>query len=212
MGITKTKERKNFFEKFKSKNKMTNSKEIDEIVGEMDQYESLSNSEASFDLAPTIQKEIKQLADSLRETNQNLHTYEFMMGQYKKLAKVTPVIQNQNNQPLEEELKRIANSIKSIESREGTVTNELHLLKAQLTQDKSSKSGNNGDLSKIAFLEGTIKELKVQLNAKEEKCTSLLEASHRLYNELAIEKDRNLTLDKKLDVERKAAQTVSKDI
>ena len=53
-------------EKFKSKNKMTNSKEIDEIVGEMDQYESLSNSEASFDLAPTIQKEIKQLADSLR--------------------------------------------------------------------------------------------------------------------------------------------------
>ena len=93
----------------------------------------------------------------IRETNQNLHTYEFMMGQYKKLAKVTPVIQNQNNQPLEEELKRIANSIKSIESREGTVTNELHLLKAQLTQDKSSKSGNNGDLSKIAFLEGDIK-------------------------------------------------------
>ena len=45
---------------------MTNSKEIDEIVGEMDQCESLSNSEASFDLAPTIQKEIKQLADSLR--------------------------------------------------------------------------------------------------------------------------------------------------
>ena len=79
------------------------------------------------------------------------------MGQYKKLAKVTPVIQTQNNQPLEEELKRIANSIKSIESREGTVTNELHLLKAQLTQDKSSKSGNNGDLSKIAFLEGDIK-------------------------------------------------------
>ena len=33
-----------------------------------------------------------------RETNQNLHTYEFMMGQYKKLAKVTPVIQTQNNQ------------------------------------------------------------------------------------------------------------------
>merc|ERR1712083_1156793 len=115
--------------------KMTNSKEIDEIVGEMDQYESLSNSEASFDLAPTIQKEIKQLADSLRETNQNLHTYEFMMGQYKKLAKVSPVIQTQNNHPLEEELKRIANSIKSIESREGTVTNELHQLKSQMSQN-----------------------------------------------------------------------------
>jgi hypothetical protein len=41
-----------------------------------------------------------------------------MMGQYKKLAKVTPVIQTQNNQPLEEELKRIANSVKSIESRQ----------------------------------------------------------------------------------------------
>ena len=62
----KNKRAKFFFEKLSQKNKMTNSKEIDEIVGEMDQYESLSNSEASFDLAPTIQKEIKQLADSLR--------------------------------------------------------------------------------------------------------------------------------------------------
>ena len=52
--------RKFYFRKLK----MTNLKEIEEIVGEMDQYES--NSEASFDLAPTIQKEIKQLADSLR--------------------------------------------------------------------------------------------------------------------------------------------------
>jgi hypothetical protein len=91
-----------------------------------------------------------------RETNQNLHTYEFMLGQYKKLAKVSPVIKTQNNQPLEEELKRIANSIKSIESREGTITNELHLLKTKLTQDASNKSGNNGNLSKIAFLEGDI--------------------------------------------------------
>ena len=45
---------------------MTNTKEIDEIIGEMEPFESPSNSEASFDLAPTIQKEIKQLADSLR--------------------------------------------------------------------------------------------------------------------------------------------------
>ena len=50
---------------------MTNTKEIDEIIGEMDSFESPSNSEASFDLAPTIQKEIKQLADSLRYVNQN---------------------------------------------------------------------------------------------------------------------------------------------
>ena len=48
---------------------MTNTKEIDEIIGEMDSFESPSNSEASFDLAPTIQKEIKQLADSLRYVN-----------------------------------------------------------------------------------------------------------------------------------------------
>ena len=65
-SITKTKSEIFFFENLSQKIKMTNSKEIDEIVGEMDQYESLSNSEASFDLAPTIQKEIKQLADSLR--------------------------------------------------------------------------------------------------------------------------------------------------
>ena len=90
----------------------------------------------------------------IRETNQNLHTYEFMLGQYKKLAKVSPVTQIQNNQPLEDELKRIANSIKSIESREGTITNELQLLKTQFNQNASNTSTNNADLSKIAFLEG----------------------------------------------------------
>ena len=79
---------------------MTNAKDIDEIICEMDRCESPSTSEASFDLAPTIQKEIKQLAESLRETNQNLHTYEFMLGRYKKLAKVSP-IPTQNNQHLE---------------------------------------------------------------------------------------------------------------
>ena len=57
-----------------------------------------------------------------------------MLGQYKKLAKVSPVIQTQNNHPLEEELKRIANSIKSIESREGSITNELYQLKSQISK------------------------------------------------------------------------------
>jgi len=191
---------------------MTNTKEIDEIIGEMDSFESPTNSEASFDLAPTIQKEIKQLADSLRETNQNLHTYEFMLGQYKKLAKVSPVIQTQNNHPLEEELKRIANSIKSIESREGSFTNELHQLKSQMSQKSVNESKNDTKLNKVAFLEGTIEELKAQLKVKEEKCTTLTEANHRFYHELACEKERNLTLDKKLEGERKAAQIVSKDV
>ena len=54
--------------------------------------------------------------------------------------------------------------------------------------------------------------MKTQLNAKENRCTSLLDANHRLYNDLANEKERNLTLDKKLDAERKAAQIVSKDV
>ena len=136
---------------------MTNAKDIDEIICEMDRCESPSTSEASFDLAPTIQKEIKQLAESLRETNQNLHTYEFMLGRYKKLAKVSP-IPTQNNQHLEEELKRIADSIKTIESREGCITNELHLLKSKLCQqnDTSSKPEKDSaaELNKIAFLEG----------------------------------------------------------
>ena len=89
-----------------------------------------------------------------RETNQNLHTYEFMLGQYKKLAKVSPVIQTQNNHPLEEELKRIANSIKSIESREGSITNELYQLKSQMSKKTDTEYNDDTKLNKIAFLEG----------------------------------------------------------
>ena len=66
--------------------------------------------------------------------------------------------------------------------------------------------------SQMSVFQGTIDELKAQLKAKEEKCTTLTEANHRLYHELSCEKEKNLTLDQKLDGERKAAQIVSKDV
>ena len=168
--------------------------------------ESISSSEASFDLAP-INQEFKQLAESLRETNQNLHTFEFMLGQYKKLAKVAPV-QIQNNNVLEEELKRIAHSIKSIENREGNITSELETLKSKLNKDDSTSQYEG----RVSFLEGTILELKAQLQARDEKCSALIEANQRISLDLTQEKEKNLTLDKKLDSERKAAQIVSKDV
>ena len=84
-----------------------------------------------------------------------------MMGQYKKLAKVSPVVQTQNNQPLEEELKRIANSIKTIESREGSITNEIHLLKSQMSQKSNTEIKSDTNANKIAFLEGKFTLMKV---------------------------------------------------
>ena len=177
-------------------------------MGEVEQEESISSSEASFDLAP-INQEFKQLADSLRETNQNLHTFEFMLGQYKKLAKVAP-LQNDNNNLLEAELKRIAKSIQSIESREGNLTSELEQIKTQLSPKVGQSPPEN--VARISFLEGTILELKAQLEAKEVKCLQMMEANHRISTELSQEREKSLALEKKLDSERKAAQIVSKDV
>ena len=167
--------------------------------------EGTDSSEASFDLTP-YKVEFQQLADTLKETDKNLHTFEFMFNQYKKLAKVTPV-QNQessNNKLIEDELQKIASSIKTLENQ----TSALPELKSQLSQRSEEKDATG----QIDFLKGTIEELKLQLQDRDAKCSALIESNQRLSSELSAEKERNSMLDRKLYEEKKAAQVVSKDV
>ena len=86
----------------------------------MELSEGNDSSEASFDLTP-YKVEFQQLANTLKETDQNLHTFEFMFNQYKKLAKVTPVQNDkESNKYIEDELQKIASSIKTLYKNLGT--------------------------------------------------------------------------------------------
>ena len=51
----------------------------------MELSEGNDSSEASFDLTP-YKVEFQQLANTLKETDQNLHTFTLMFNQYKKLV------------------------------------------------------------------------------------------------------------------------------
>ena len=168
--------------------------------------EGTDSSESSFDLNP-YKVEFQQLANTLKETDQNLHTFEFMFNQYKKLAKVAPV-QNQDSskstKQIEDELQKIVSSIKTLENQ----TSALPELKSQLSQ----RAAEDKDSGQIEFLKGTIEELKLQLHDRDAKCSALIESNQRLSSELAAEKERNSVLDRKLYEEKKAAQVVSKDV
>ena len=126
--------------------------------------EGSDSSEASFDFIEAKLK-MQQLAETLTETNQNLHTSEFMLNQIQKVAKVKPV-QNSSNKLIEDELQKIASSIKTLENQ----TSALPELKSQLSQ----RSEEVKDSSQIDFLKGAIEELKLQLQDKDAKCSALI--------------------------------------
>ena len=170
-----------------------------------------SHSEHSFDLAPAITLEIQQLAESLKETNENLYTFQFMLNQYKKLARVVPQVQSSDfavavdkNAIIEDELKKISQSIQQLEAKD-----ETHFQEIKLHLNQQPKALNKLDTSE---LKEVISELTNKLSVQEDKCVALTEANLRLTHELASEKERSLILDQKLESEREAARVVGRDV
>ncbi len=190
---------------------------------------SSSASSSTTDLEPQIREQFNILANTLKETNQNMHTFEFMLGQYKKLAiaRIAPfqsgdhpanemVVSNESNQQILQELKLLQQTIESRSSEEskrdkGGLQKEEQLL-AEIRDLRSHISQFDEKKESTAFLKGKIVELEKQVENKKFLINGLQEANGRLTNDLANERERVKELDRKLDSEKKAAQTISKDI
>ena len=54
------------------------------------QSSSSSSSASLDDIEPEVKDQFVKLADALKETNQNLLTFEFLLAQYRKLARIEP--------------------------------------------------------------------------------------------------------------------------
>ena len=77
------------------------------------------------------------LANALSETNHNLHTFEFMLGQYRQMAKISPFLVKTS-----EEARVVGNMSKSesnlsYQSNEEVIT-QLKVLSDAITMMKSS--------------------------------------------------------------------------
>merc|ERR1712218_163156 len=95
-----------------------------------------SANSSDIELSPSITQEIQQLADSLKQTNENLYTFQFMLNQYKKLARVAPIQNTVKNDCIEKELKQISHSIKQLESKD--YSSNFQELKDHLSQPQNS--------------------------------------------------------------------------
>merc|ERR1712018_168082 len=115
-----------------------------------------SANSSDIELSPSITQEIQQLADSLKQTNENLYTFQFMLNQYKKLARVAPIQNTVKNDSIEKELKQISHSIKQLESKD--YSSNFQELKDHLSQPQNSI--NDLDISQ---LKDVISELKDKL-------------------------------------------------
>ena len=164
------------------------------------------SSSSSEDIRPQVRLQFEKLAGVLRETNQNLHTFEFMLNQYRQLAKIAPFAvrpdgTSDRDDPIMEQLKLLATSVDRIRpesSGNDEVQREIKVLRKQV----ESLSGNSAK----------VQDLEAKLNNKTADCQTYLLANQRLELELAEEKKRRLVLDQKLDSERRAAKIVAQDI
>ena len=171
--------------------------------------EESDSSEASVDHVPIITQEIQQLAQSLNQTNENLYTFQFMLNQYKKLARVAPTIQSeQKKDSFEEELKRISQSIQQLEAKDNTISTNFQEIKEYMKQPLQSPISQLD----VAQLNQLILDLKEKLASQDNRCASLTERNVRLEADLKAEKEKNLVLNQKLDAEKRAAQVVGRDV
>lgn len=210
----------------------------------MDEQEASSSSDFSTssleDLAPKIQKEFANLSSVLLETNQNIHTFEFMLNQYRQLAAVPPIVSQ--NQPstdddhlnasqiassaklqtlladLSEAVDKVALLKEHLRLEEGRETlNEASILKSKTISDLQSENQSlqielKSSRSEIEIMRERLKVLEQNLASQSQLCDQLRESAHRSRQLLEEERNRSSKLDQKLDIEKKAAEKVGQDI
>jgi len=225
--------------------KMSTEAAAPDVAEEEDEEEGLNETEqlsvsstSSEDIRPQVRQQFEKLAGVLRETNQNLHTFEFMLNQYRQLAKIAPFSRHQLQLPetaaagnqgkneeedaqIMEQLKMLASAVDRLRQAgkdtaaaaatppspkaDPEVTKEIQMLRKQV---ESLSEAN----STVHVLNGKVNQLEGQLNNKTLDCQTFMQANQRLQTELQEEKKRCLSLDRKLDSERKAAKIVGQDI
>lgn len=168
-----------------------------------DLNETSSTSSSSTDiLQPQVRDQFHQLAESLKETNQNLLTFEFMLGQYRRLARIAPIQRDSEGDKVKDEaviLDQLKQLAQSVEKLQGKASGKEETVR----QD---------DNKEVHFLRGRVAQLEAQLADKDKTCTSLMEANGRVQNELMAERQKRQVLDQKLVAEQKAAQQIGRDI
>jgi len=168
-----------------------------------------------------VRAQFEKLASVLRETNANLHTFEFMLGQYRQLAKISPfnVVHASGTGPhagdgvIMEQLKQLSNAVDRMTSSSGqedgeTSTNTLAEIQSLRKQVENLQQANNT----VQMLNNKVKELEGKLESKTIECEKYSSNIRRLQTEFDEEKRRRVALDHKLDSEQKAAKIVAQDI
>ncbi len=200
-----------------------------------------SSAESSSDLAPRMQAEFNNLSAVLAETNENLLSFEFMLKQYRQLAKIRPIVEAEavNNSSS----KRVEDQDKDgMSQSQVEMTNKLEGLLSELSQ-AVSKVGSfkyqeagispqqrqeaQEDLSneverlkkELRLSEGREVEMRQKCSALEQECQGkarmceqLTESVHRARAALQEERQRSERLDEKLEKEQRAARKVGQDI
>ena len=201
------------------------------------QSSSSSSSASLDDIEPEVKDQFVKLADALKETNQNLLTFEFMLAQYRKLARIEP-FNAQKDVLLQGDLDHHADELDGSGTGREEVLEQLKCLTsavnslqpppadfsaggkpdmvARLLDDLHSIQGQLQQLNEaneaVAFLRSKVDHLESALDEKSRLADALTESHKRLTSQLNEERDRCHELDRKLESEKRAAAQVGKDI
>ena len=197
---------------------------------------SSSTSSTDDDIQPEVRNQFMKLAEALKETNQNLLTFEFMLAQYRKLARIEPFNtsrelihpdqqtkepehqQSEDQSEVLDQLRCLTEAVNNLHDKPASIS---ELSESVLNNQESSKKLIGEVLSireqiqhlseaneAAGFLRCKVADLEISLNEKNLRIEGLAESHKRLSAQLAEERERCLELDRKLESEKRAATQV----
>jgi SOS response regulatory protein OraA/RecX len=195
---------------------------------------SSSTSSTDEDIQPEVRNQFMKLAEALKETNQNLLTFEFMLGQYRKLARIEPFNTNEEIQQSTEleqqqisdksevldQLRCLTEAVNNLQDKQHPASMS-ELSESVLNNQESSKKlidevftirEQMKQLSEAnvaaGFLRSKVADLEISLNEKNLRIDGLAASHKRVTAQLSEERDRCQELDRKLESEKRAAAQV----
>jgi chromosome segregation ATPase len=121
-----------------------------------DHNSTASSTFSSEDIQPEVRDQFVKLADALKETNQNLLTFEFMLSQYRKLARIEPFTVSQQSeqqqQPDQQSTKQVVHpesesSVEVLEQLRCLTLAVANLQQPQSTSKELSVNVTNEDVT-----------------------------------------------------------------
>ncbi len=172
-----------------------------------------SSTTSSSDVAPRMRAQFENLSTVLAETSENLLSFEFMLQQYRQLAKIRPLVAKDVGDDVSRKKNEDQGSLEKLLTELKDAVGKVASLEAHLTQEEMQKPAVVQTMSaELSAAQLRVSTLENECQSKSELCEQLAQSAHRSRAALEEERQQRQVVEERLEREQRAARKVGEDI